>query len=259
MKIEIIKTKINELEELAEKIENSGIEIIQGIPLLYKSPPPRSLTARGRYIWDIAPEEVKKIQKKTVRLYQRWYSTSLHFIKEYFDERRQDEFRNLYSTIIEYLQPKGSAYSSDKNKIIDKFLNNFDIQRGILLSIPDVIEVKEMNLRKLISADFVETELDKAEVLFNHKYERCAGALAGVALEKHLETMCQINTVLYKPKDTLDPLATKLYKNDYLDITELKKVQHLASIRNKCDHPDEITREEVRELIDETKKFIINH
>ncbi|OEC88280.1 MULTISPECIES: hypothetical protein [Methanobacterium] len=256
MQIEIIKRKTEELDELADKIEELGIKVIKGIPFSHD---PLTHVACGDYVWSIPSGEIKKNQRTFIKLYQKWYSISLQLVDEYLNKEREIEFKDIYSDILDYLQPNGREYSTDKNLFIDKFLNKYDIQRGILLSIPDIIEVKEMKLRKLISADFVETELEEAELLFNHEFTRGAGALAGVALEKHLETMCQLNDVSYKPKATIDPLATELYRNNRLDITELKKVQHLASIRNKCDHPEEITKEEVKELIDGAKKFIINH
>jgi hypothetical protein len=71
--------------------------------------------------------------------------------------------------------------------------------------------------------------------------------------------MCQLNEVPYNLKDTIDPLATELYKKNFLDITELKRVQHLASIRNKCDHSDSVTKKEVEELINGVKKFIFSN
>jgi len=249
MTIDTIKSKVNELEELAAQIENYGSEIIKSIPLIkfdiytYEGAEPMEGCR-----WGVPSKEIKQMQSSTVRLYQRWYSTSLHLIEEYLNEDRREEFKEIYKKIITFLQPDGSMYSQ-KEEDINTFINKLDIQRGILIGIPDVIEVKEMNLRKLISADFVESELEEAEVLFNHKYIRGAGALAGVALEKHLKTMCDLNHIPYTFKDTIDPVATELYKKDHLEKTEFKKIQYLASIRNKCDHPEDITKKE------ETTKF----
>lgn len=256
MKVETIKKKVYELEELALKITNNGIEIIKTTPVIeFDIPTYEGYDPLKGNKWGVPSEEIREMQSDTVRLYQRWYSASLHFIEEYLNEDRNEEFTEIYKIIINFLQPEGSMYSSKKEDI-NTFINKLDIQRGILLSVPDVIEIKEMNLCKLISADFVEKELEESEVLFNTKYIRGAGALAGVALEKHLVTMCQLNNVSYKLKDTIDSLATHLYKNKDLNITEFKKIQYLASIRNRCDHPDIITKEDVKELIDGTKKFI---
>ena len=257
MQIEIIKKKIDELNKLADEIENYETALIKRAVLLDEHFP-TGVPHYGNFRWRIPNGKSKEIQRKTLSLYQKWYSATLELTDSYLTEDRKEEFKNKYNRVINYLQFK-SSYSANKKEFIQEFIDEFDIQRGILLGILEVIEVKKMDLRKLISADFVETELDEAELLFKHKFTRAAGALVGVALEKHLKTMCHLNNISYKPKATIDPLATELYRTDYLDIAELKKVQHLASIRNKCDHSEEITKEEVKELIDETKKFIINH
>ena len=255
----VIKNKVNELEELAAQIENYGSEIIKRTPLInFDIPTYDGAEPLNGCRWGVPSKEIKQMQSSTVRLYQRWYSTSLHLIEEYLNEDRRREFKGIYKDIITFLQPDGSMYSL-KEEDINTFINKLDIQRGILIGIPDVIEVKEMNLRKLISADFVESELEEAEVLFKNKYIRGSGALAGVALEKHLKTMCDLNHVPYTFKDTIDPIATALYKKDHLEKTEFKKIQYLASIRNKCDHPEDITKKEVGELINGTKKFINTH
>ena len=257
MKMNSILKKIDELEKLSDEIEKYEIQLIK-MAVLIDEPFTVGMTHYGNCRWRIPSGKSNEIQRKSIKLYQKWYSTSLELAKQYLTENRRKEFENKYNIIINYLQLK-SSHSSNRKGFIKEFIDEFDIQRGILLSIPDVVEIKEMNLRKLISADFVETELDEVEILFNHKYDRCAGALAGVALEKHLKTMCQLNTISYNAKDTIDPIATELYKANHLDISELKKVQHLASIRNKCDYPEEITRKEVRDIIDGTKKFIMEH
>jgi len=249
MKINAINKKISKLEELTTEIEENGIHVMRNVSLTCENP--------GFCKWGVPSDEIKLIQRKAIKSYQNWYSGAMILVKEYLPER-VTEFTSNYE-VLSFLQLKRSRITSNKDEPVNEFIDVFDTQRGILLSIPDVIEVKEMNLRKLISADFVESELDEVEILFKHKYIRCAGALAGVALEKHLVILCQINNVPYDHKDTINPLATNLYSNNVLDISELKKIEHLGSIRNKCDHPKDIKKLEVRELIDETKKFINNH
>lgn len=258
MKIGTIKKKVEELDQLADEIENLGIEIIQNIPLSYNSTPSRSFRRSGRYIWNIPSNEVKKTQRSALKSYQKWYSISLQLVEEYLPQDRIDEFKHNYNIVLTYLQPSGYA-NSDKNKVVDTFINKFDIQRNIFFSIPDVIEIKEMNLRKLISADFVETELDEAEILFKNNYTRAAGTLARVALEKHLKTMCDLNDVSYKHKDTINTLVSNLYNEKSIDKTEFKKIQYLADIGNDCSHPNPIDENRVQELIDGAKKFIMTY
>lgn len=113
-----------------------------------------------------------------------------------------------------------------------------------------------MSLRELIGADVARTEIEQAELLLDSGFERAAGSIAGVALELHLKTLCYVNNVPYPPKANLKPLAQALYKDNKLDITEFKRIQYLASIRNKCSHPKPASTKEVRNLIDGVKKLV---
>jgi HEPN domain len=182
-------------------------------------------------------------------------------IKEYIPQKEQ-EFLKCYEDdrtslgVIDMLQLRDAWWVGIYHPVTRRFIDNFEIQRSILLSVPDVADVKELNLRKLISADVARTEIEEAEVLFSGKHHRAAGSVAGVALELHLKTQCDIKGVSYKPTDTLDPLATALYTAGELDKTELKHIQYLASIRNKCSHPDPVTEGEVKALIEGVKKII---
>ncbi len=87
-------------------------------------------------------------------------------------------------------------------------------------------------------------------------FERAAGSIAGVALELHLKTLCDVNGVSYSPKPTIETLVQALYKGKKLDVTDLKNIQYLGSIRNKCSHPEPVSAKEVQSLIGGVKKLI---
>ena len=135
-------------------------------------------------------------------------------------------------------------------------LNSYETQRSILLSIPDVLEIKELSFRKIITTDIARTEIEQADLLLSNGFERAAGSIAGVALELHLKTLCDINNLTYPSKATIQPLLQALQKGSILDITEVKHIEYLASIRNKCSHPNAVTEQEVKALIDGVKKII---
>jgi HEPN domain-containing protein len=101
--------------------------------------------------------------------------------------------------------------------------------------------------------------LSQAELLYKNDFYRAAGAIGGVVLERYLKTLCEVNQIEVGGNDTIEPLATKIYKSGKIpefDITLFKSIQHLASIRNKCDHPKEEPKQhEVRELLDKIKKI----
>lgn len=258
---QIIKKKIDELEKLAGEIEKIGVELIEKAPLEHKPSPAGVISPYPKYRWGVLSGELKELQRDGVRKYQRWYSTAHQLVREYLPSK-ENEFTECYedrsrgSGVIDRLQLRRGLYDADKKKAIEAFIDKFEIQRSIILSVPDAIKINELNLRKLISADLVETELEEAELLFKNGFERAAGALAGCALEKHLKTQCDINGLDYPPKATIEPLSQALYKTNILDITEFKKIQYLASIRNKCAHSKDVNSDEIKSLIEEVKKFV---
>lgn len=138
-------------------------------------------------------------------------------------------------------------------------IDSFDTQVNILHAIIPTIPLKETNFKKLITADLLDSELSQAEHLYKNDYYRASGAIAGIVLERYLKTLCEVNQIEIGENDTIDPLATKIYKSEKIpefDIIRLKSIQHLASIRNKCDHPkDEPKQHQVRELLDKVKKI----
>lgn len=257
--IKTLKIKIDELEELATEIEKMAIELINNVDLK----PIQSKKSRTiGYYWDVSPENLRDLKRKLVKKYQRWFSTAHQLVKMYLPEK-EEEFVLYYNGseevgrgLMQLLQLRGTLPTRNKKLIIESFISKFDLQRSILLSIPYVVEIKELNLRKLISADFVEEELEQAELLLKNGFHRASGVLAGVALEKYLKTLCIINNISFSKRDTITPLAQKLYKANLIDITELKRIEYLSSIRNKCSHPHEVTENEVKSLIEGVKQSI---
>jgi len=262
--IELIKKEIDELEKMACNIENLGSQLLDEVELIQVPDPDGIEMGFMHFEWEKSLNpDLKSIQREAIRCYQTFFSAGLHFIMEFLPEK-QDEFSSCYESkkygddigIMDYLQFRQSQYSNQKNEIIGRFEDRFEIQRSILTSIPYIVKIKEMNLREIISAFFVDREIEEAEYLFNKNHVRAAGALAGVALEQHLKTLCDKYQIEYKKKDTIEPLVEKLYNNGKIELSQMKNIQHLASIRDKCDHPAEIDRGEIKELIERVKKLI---
>lgn len=254
--LEILKIKIDSLEKLA-------IEIEDNVNQLFAS-------AKFSVIYDnvleidsfVAP--LNTLHRDTIRKYQSWYSMSLTLISDIIPEK-VNEFTSLYEKqgywggegvfdLVRFNRHFPADYK--RNSFTKDFRDKFEIQRSILLSIPDVFSIKEIRLREIISAAFVGKEIDEAEYLYDKQFYRCAGALAGVALEQHLRVLCDKYQLNYKQKDTIEPLVRLLYDNKKIEIEEMKNIQHLASIRDLCAHPSEIEPKKVKELIERVKKML---
>lgn len=260
--LEIIKKQIDELEEIAIDIEHLGEEFLNKTPLICKPLPSGVIAMGARNQWAPLSQENKLLQRDIIRKYQKFFSAGLHFVKEFLPEK-EDEFKQCYEDktykhpqgMMDFFQLRRFQYSDDKKIIIGEFLDQFEIQRSILTSIPFVAKIKEMALREIISADFINREIEEAEFLFKN-HPRAAGALAGVALEKHLRVLCEKYQIDYLPKDTIEPLVQRLYTKGKLEISQMKNIQHLASIRNKCDHPEDVKNREIEELIEKVKRLV---
>jgi len=249
--VNLLKKKVYELNSEAEVIQGLGIEVLEAAE--YDDDYLRRPDYR-------TPEG--DLQRETVQRYQRWYATSYRLVEEYIPEW-VDAFKARFTSnttgvngVLDYLTLNTFTGYKHKEGAVSDYINDFDRQISILLSIPDAVEIKELNLRKLITADVARTEIEQAEVLFAGGFHRASGSIAGVALELHLKTLCDINGVDYKPKDTIEPLAQALYQAKLLDVTELKRIQYYASIRNKCSHPNSISEAEVQTLIEGGRKIV---
>jgi hypothetical protein len=181
--LDILRQNIDSLEKLATEIEDN-------INQLYAAAKFLPATEDSRRI-EPFPSPLKELHRDTVRKYQSWYSVAITLISDIILDKLK-EFTALYDkqgywggegvfNLVRF--DRYFANDPKRNTFISEFRDKFEIQRSILLSVPDVFSIKESNLREIISAAFVDREIDEAEYLYDKKFYRCAGALAGVALE----------------------------------------------------------------------------
>lgn len=205
------------------------------------------------------------------REYQKWYSQVQQLIIRHLPNR-SNELENLYYTkptkhdsdadawlysgIRSYLRttPDWDVEASFRRR----FEADIEQQRGLLLAIPEVLQLQALTISALVTADLVEGELNEASLLLEHGFVRAAGAVAGVALEAHLKLLHDQANLTYTNKDTIIPLATRLRKADFITLGDEKKCIAMSETRNNCDHKNKSdpTTEEVRELIEDVKKFV---
>ena len=201
------------------------------------------------------------------REYQMWYS-QVHEIVSAHLPTRLPTLENLhympsqaYSPEVEdqvYCGIRSYLRSASSHKPFrDRFEADLEQQRGILLAVPRVIELRALEVRDLVTADLVQGELNEARLLLDHGFIRAAGAVSGVALEAHLKLLHEQSGLQYTEKDTIRPLALRLRQNGVITLGDEKKCDAMADTRNKCDHKKKTdpTREEVEELIEDVARF----
>ncbi len=205
--------------------------------------------------------------------YQRWYSEAIALLRQLLPDRVADFIRH-------YEKPKSRKDISYENYRIEDFLQGLTVTRGLQkekvvgtdaaiphlnqqLAIVKAAEVRFesslFEIRQLVQADLFDSELDAAEGLLKCKFFRAAGALAGVVLEGHLAQVCHDRKLTVKKKNPgISDLNETMKSAGVINVPEWRFIQHLADIRNLCDHsrkPDP-TVDQVTDLLAGVKKVI---
>lgn len=183
--------------------------------------------------------------------YQVWYSEAKSLIKQLLPDRLNDFVRH-------YEKPKPRKDIGFENYRIEDALQGLQITRGwekikvvgpegaiphlrqqlaIVESVKARFESTLFDIRQLVQADLFDSELDAARELLRKKFLRAAGAVAGVVLEKHLAQVCANHSVTVAKKNPgIADLNGLLKDAGVIDVPQWRFIQHLADIRNLCDH-----------------------
>jgi hypothetical protein len=209
--------------------------------------------------------------------YQKWYSESLSLLTQLLPDRI-DDFICLYKKpktkrkdithenfVIEDaligLEVSRTDFMEGKKIIADKkaAIPKFQQQLNILKSIERRFESSLFDIKQLVQADLFDSELDVANELNKKGFVRGSGAVAGVVLESHLLQVCSNHTIAIRKKNPgINDLAQLLKDNSVIETPEWRKIQHLADLRNLCDHKKktEPKKEDIDELISGVSKII---
>jgi hypothetical protein len=206
--------------------------------------------------------------------YQGWFTEASAVIRQLIPDRLQ-EFQDLYKgdgkrkeinptsyTIQDWLNGvRAGTNNLTHEKLFDDLAAvamRFSTQLGILKASSRRFESSLFDIRQLVQADLLDSELDSARELAKYGFLRAAGAVVGVVIEKHL-LQVSLNHALKvtKKHPMINDLNELLKSNGVIDTPVWRQIQRLGDIRNLCDHNKdrEPTSDEVQELIDGTEKL----
>ena len=199
------------------------------------------------------------------RAYQPWYSEAKALIKQLLPDRLDDFVRHYEKpktrkeityatyTIEDALQGLQVTRSFGEEVVVNSraAINHVHQQVEILKSAKARFKSSLFNIKQLVMADLLDSELDAAAELAKKKFLRAAGAVAGVVLEKHLHQVCANHSVKITKKDPgISHLNDQLKAAEVIDVPVWRNIQYLGDLRNLCDHPkDEPTHTQIAELI----------
>jgi hypothetical protein len=190
--------------------------------------------------------------------YQIWYSESLSLIKIVLSDRAEDFERYYYQKggkclryCINYTSPIPVDYAKSL----------FENQLGIVEAAKKRFESSLFDIKKLVQADLFDSELEAAKELNKKGFTRGAGAVAGVVLEGHLSQVCENHKIkIIKKKPTINDFNQLLKNNDIIEMKDWSFIQHLAVLRNLCDHKKkkEPTKKDIEKLINGVERITEN-
>lgn len=205
--------------------------------------------------------------------YEAWYSESLALVKQLLPDRVQN-FIDHYEIPKGRKEVKFGTYRiQDYQKglrvtrqpydevVVDgrAAVPEFQNQAAILEAAKARFKSSLFELRQLVQADLLDSEIETARELLKNKFVRAAGAVAGVVLEKHLRQVCDDHNIkVVKKNPGISDLNELLKTNGVIDVPQWRHISMLADIRNICSHnkQKEPTETQVSDLIDGTDKVL---
>lgn len=260
--LEKYKAELNALERSGERLLAS----------MQKECHPKQFEETYKKAWGVKKyTEFLKILPNFSDDYQKWYSAAHSVVKQLIPDRLNDFVRYYEKSktrktieygnyvIEDYLQGMrvtryGSEVVVDKSAAIPQFTQ----QLAILKSANERFESSLFDIKQLVQADLLDSELDAARELQKYKFFRAAGAISGVVLEKHLAQVCTNHKIFPAKKNpTINDFNESLKTNEVIDVPQWRFIQHLADIRNLCDHnkAKEPGNADIEDLISGTEKI----
>lgn len=203
--------------------------------------------------------------------YQIWYSEAKAIVRQLLPDRI-DDFIGFYETprnrkdvtsetyrISDYLL--GLFVRGDFGSIKvgpSAAIRHFEQQLVIMKAVKKRFESSLFDIRQIVQADLLDSELEAADLLVKHGFVRAGGAIAGVVMEKHLCQVCENHAIKIRKKNpTISDFNDRLKAAEVIDTPGWRSNQFLADIRNQCDHDRDVepTAEKVSELVEGVKKL----
>ena len=221
-------------------------------------------------IGKISKEYSEKLSKIIVmHEYQIWYSSALVVVKQLLPSRLND-FIGFY----EYPQKRASltmmnfrvadairghslAKQNEWNENVEMAgwstcYPLIEAQCNILESATSYFTTSLHEIQQVVQADLFDSEIDAARELNKKGFARAAGAMAGVVLEKHFDSVINSHSLAMSKKNPcINDYNQKLKDEGLIDIPTWRFIQRLGDLRNLCDHAKgvEPSKGDIGELI----------
>ena len=201
--------------------------------------------------------------------YQAWYSEARVLVRQLLPDRLAD-FTGYYE------RPRTRRQLTSENYRIEDYLQGFhrramgetivgpdaaipcfQQQLGIVKSVRERFQSSLFDIRQLAQADLFDSELAAAKELAGNGFNRAAGVLAGVVLERHLKEVCSNHGLTVRSRHPqIVHLNEALKEAEVIDIPQWRSIQYLGDLRNLCAHDgdSEPTAGQVADILEGVSK-----
>lgn len=251
------KSKFDQMKHQLDKLIGNGLGLYYD--LAYE------------YIDDEQKIEIEEIKRKDFKIYYEiWYSEAYQVVKQLLPDRLKDfescykdnkrkeiDFLtySIYDALIGLVTSRGGEEKCNPSAAIPKIM----CQVNILQSVKKQFDSLLFHISDVVMYDLFDSELDAAKELSKKGFYRAAGAITGVVLEKHLQKICKNHNLKSAKKNpTINDYNELLKQANVIEIKDWRFIQHLADIRNLCDHnrSQEPEKNDIEDLIKGTEKVI---
>lgn len=219
---------ITDLERNADEIELKAREMFNAARLEGSRSSSR-VHVGPQYHW-VKPgsSDWKNLQRDVVRRYQEWYSTALQYVKACIPDR-EEEFTRYYicnsmgtSGILDALRLSIGVWEGNAAEAVDNYMEMFDMQRNLLLSIPSVVEagkvVPEISLNPI---DFVCLLCDRFQFVVRQLRDTRKDRISLDIKDEYdvqylFQALLQLNFEDIRPEETTPTYAGGSAKMDFL-------------------------------------------
>jgi len=193
------------------------------------------------------------LRQKLLQEYQSWYREARELLRAN-DFSGFSEFEQAYGGpgdnfdfyINHYEQPPSDPYDPDYEKHFKKPL---DVQIALLGALPSEIQGKSINYLRALSSEISIDELEQAKTLLSNGFERAAGVVARVSLERHIKSIYQ-TTISVSSIPKFDQCIIELTKKGVFEERQRKQLAALYNVGSDCAHAGKtVEKEEIAKLI----------
>ncbi|RKR83998.1 hypothetical protein BDD43_4215 [Mucilaginibacter gracilis] len=261
----------NDLEQLKAEVKRLHTQGVNLLNAIRDEQFPEQIEQHFTNVLKKNYQEFKKGLPVFKSAYQPWYSEATAVVKTLLPLRYND-FLALYEkpknrkeinkdnyVIADYFSETIVTAGFDKKVVAgpDAAIPAFEQQYQIIAAVLQTLDSSLLDIRREVQAALLDAELDKAALLLKNKHLRAAGAIAAIALEKHMEQVCERRQLKISRK-TIADLNEVLKKNEIIDFPAYRHIGLLAELYDLCavNKKREPEPAEVADLINGVDKVI---